>query len=76
MDLNIYLLKEGKTKTEFAKELGVSRKYLYSVISGRYPCGATLARLIEQLTNHAVTAQSLTGKRKPKKTRKKIVEEI
>lgn len=59
MQLKIYLVKNKKTITEFADELGCSRNHLGEIMNGRRKIGSSLAKLIEIKTNGEVKAEDL-----------------
>lgn len=56
MKLKIYLCAHNITQTDFAKQLGVSRSHLTTIIGGKLKPSKTLANLIEILTDGEVTA--------------------
>lgn len=59
MELREWLFRKRMTVTELAKELGVSRPYLNSIVLGVKRPGPQLAKKIEEATNGSVKVLEL-----------------
>lgn len=53
-----FILKSGKTRAAWAKQLGVSRSYLSDVLNGKSRPSLELASMIERETDGVVVASS------------------
>ena len=62
MKLNDYLKFKSISKTRAAKELKITRTYLYDIISGRMGPGRKLAQRIIKWSNEDVRYEDLWGK--------------
>jgi transcriptional regulator with XRE-family HTH domain len=66
MKLKAWLNKEGLSKTEFAKKVGITRHALYLYLKGKRQPRLDIALRIEEATNGEVTVKDLISPfRKP-----------
>ena len=75
MWIDEWIFKEGITKAEFARRVGISRVYLTSIISGRKRGSPDVAKRIRDMTNGEVTFEDIllgdrTKRKIPPKERK------
>jgi DNA-binding transcriptional regulator YdaS (Cro superfamily) len=59
MELREWLFRKKITQTKLAKEVGVSKQYMYLVCSNKHRVSSKLALKIEKFTNGEVTAEEL-----------------
>jgi len=59
MQLNDYLSRPDVSKTEFASRLGVARQYIHKLRVGLQKPSPRLARMIEEITEGAVSKEEL-----------------
>jgi DNA-binding XRE family transcriptional regulator len=61
MKLNDYLKLKGMTKTQAAKELGITRKYIHEILAGKMGPGRKLATRIIEWSQGAIRYEDLWG---------------
>jgi len=54
MRLGVWLEQHGRSQSQFARELGVSRNYMHTIVRGKTICGRSLADVIAGATNGEV----------------------
>ena len=59
MNLKEYLEQNGIRAIDFARKLGVTPAYIYSIKSGKRTPGATLARQLVKYSDKQITLESL-----------------
>jgi DNA-binding XRE family transcriptional regulator len=61
MKLNDYLKLKGMTKTQAAKELEITRKYIHEIMAGKMGPGRKLATRIIEWSQGAIRYEDLWG---------------
>ena len=62
MDLHKYLRMNKIRQVDFAKDMGITQKTLYMLMSGKMDPRLSLIRKIEKATNYEVTSADLLSK--------------